>query len=254
MFSLPLFKQSIKANGVFLLVITAILTLLNVEFAMIDGTKPMLFVIFYGMMTLIVPSIYVLVISNSLIANQVDRGSMAYILSNPIKRSTVVFTQASYFVLSLAGMFLINSFTAIAANAQSKYNLAMAQQAVHGISGYLTTDMIIKLNFSCFAVTLALAGITFMFSSIFNLSKYAMAFSGTVIGVSILAKIMSLFGTMGIKAMSNFKYLTFGSLFDFSSILQGKNDWIVLTLVALLISLVGFVIGSVWFAKKDLPL
>ena len=65
---------------------------------------------------------------------------------------------------------------------------------------------------------------------------------------------MSLFGTMGIKEMSNFKYLTFGSLFDASSILQGKNDWVVLTIVALLISFVGFVIGSVWFAKKDLPL
>lgn len=125
-----------------------------------------------------------------------------------------------------------------------------------GATGYLTTEMIIQLNFSCFAVTLALAGITFMFSSIFNLSKYAMAFSGTVIGVSILAKIMSLFGTMGIKEMSNFKYLTFGSLFD--TLLQfckGKNDWVVeLTIVALLISFVGFVIGSVWFAKKDLPL
>ena len=254
MFSLPLFKQSIKSNGVFLLVNTAILILLNVEFSMIEPTKPMLFVIFYGMMTLIVPSIYVLVTSNSLISNQVDRGSMAYILSNPVKRSAVVFTQASYFVLSLAGMFLVNTFAALGANSQSEYNLSMAQQAAHGATGYLTTEMIIQLNFSCFAVTLALAGITFMFSSIFNLSKYAMAFSGTVIGVSILAKIMSLFGTMGIKEMSNFKYLTFGSLFDVSSILQGKNDWVVLTIVALLISFVGFVIGSVWFAKKDLPL
>ena len=116
MFSLPLFQQSIKSNGVFLLVITAILILLNVEFSMIEPTKPMLFVIFYGMMTLIVPSIYVLVTSNSLISNQVDRGSMAYILSNPVKRSALVFSQASYFVLSLAGMFLVNTFAVLGAN------------------------------------------------------------------------------------------------------------------------------------------
>lgn len=254
MISLPLFKQSIKANGVFLVVITLILTLLNVEFAIIKDTKPMLFVIFYGMMTLIVPSIYVLVTSNKLLANQVDRGSMAYVLANPIKRSTVVITQAIYFISSIGLMFLVNTLAAVGVNHQNVYDLKLAGQTVVGLSGELTTEMILQLNFSAFAVTIALAGITFMFSGIFNLSKNAVAFSGTIVGVSILAKIMALFGTMGIEVMSNFKYFTFGTLFDSTSILTADDKWIEKTIAALVIGLIGFIIGSTWFVKKDLPL
>lgn len=251
MISLPLLKQSIKSNGMFLAVITIVLTVLNIEFATIPDTKPMLFIIFYGMMTLIVPSIYVLVTSNKLLSNQVDRGSMAYILSNPIKRSTVVITQAVYFIASTSVMFIVNTIASVIANQASIYDL---KQVGAGFSGNLTTEMIFQLNLSAFAVMVALAGLTFMFSGIFNLSKYATAFAGTIVGVSILAKIMALFGTMGVKPMANFKYLTFGTLFDSDSILMSVDNWLPKMISAFVIGLIGFMIGSIWFTKKDLPL
>ena len=60
---------------------------------------------FYAGMGTILILIYIIITANALIANQVDRGSMAYILSTPIKRTAVVATKAIYFVLALVVMF-----------------------------------------------------------------------------------------------------------------------------------------------------
>jgi len=62
---------------------------------------------FYSMQGLILPLVFVIMTANSLIASQVDRGSMAYILSTPIKRVKVVSTQALYMVTSVLCMFLV---------------------------------------------------------------------------------------------------------------------------------------------------
>ena len=61
MFSLPLFKQSIKSNWVIWSAMTGVMTILCIQFAALEMTQPMLFTIFYGMMTTILPGIYVLV-------------------------------------------------------------------------------------------------------------------------------------------------------------------------------------------------
>ena len=116
MFSLSLFRQSVKANRVIWSVMTAVMTVLCVQFSALDMTRPLLFTVFYGMMTTILPGIYVLVTSNKLIAGQVDRGSMAYILSTPIRRETVVFTQSVFMVVSLVLMFAVETLAHIAVN------------------------------------------------------------------------------------------------------------------------------------------
>ena len=62
---------------------------------------------FYSMTGVILPLIFVIMTANSLIASQVDRGSMAYTLSTPIKRVKVVSTQALYMITSVLCMFLV---------------------------------------------------------------------------------------------------------------------------------------------------
>jgi ABC-2 type transport system permease protein len=62
---------------------------------------------FYGMQGVILPLIFVIMTANSLVASKVDRGSMAYTLSTPIKRTKVVATQALYMVTSVLAMFLV---------------------------------------------------------------------------------------------------------------------------------------------------
>lgn len=62
---------------------------------------------FYGMQGVILSLIFVIMTANTLVASQVDRGSMAYILSTPIKRAKVVRTQALYLISSIFCMFLV---------------------------------------------------------------------------------------------------------------------------------------------------
>ncbi len=131
MFNKTIFKQSGKANkkiwAVLTVVLSVFLTVLTRVFdpATIDSMQSimestplssilgnstflgMLAQSFYTIQGVILPMVFIIVVASNLVVSQVDRGSMAYTLSTPIKRTTVIFTQAVYFVVSLAGMFLI---------------------------------------------------------------------------------------------------------------------------------------------------
>ncbi len=139
MFNKTIFKQSVKANkkiwAVITLVLSVFLTVLTRVFdpATIDSMKNMvestplssllgnstflgmLAQSFYTIQGVILPMVFIIVVAGSLVVSQVDRGSMAYTLSTPIKRTTVIFTQAVYFVTALAGMFLVFTLVGILA-------------------------------------------------------------------------------------------------------------------------------------------
>lgn len=252
MFSMPLLKQTIKSNWVMWVAMTAVMTLLCVQFAVLEMTQSLLFVIFYGMMTTILPGIYVLVTANKLLASQVDRGSMAYVLSTPIKRSTVTFTQTFFMVGSLLLMFAVQTVAHIAANLASPISLATL--GYEQLSGDLSTQMILEVNLSALMVCIALAGVCFMFSGIFNSTKFSIGLSGTFVGVSILANMLSMFGSLGVSGLDKFKYVTICTFYDYESVLFANHDWIVKMIAPAAIAFVAFTIGSVVFKKKNLPL
>ncbi len=70
---------------------------------------------FYGMIAVVLPVIYVVLTANGLVASQVDRGSMAYTLSTPIKRKTVAATKGIYLIVAVVCMFLALSLVSVAA-------------------------------------------------------------------------------------------------------------------------------------------
>ena len=252
MFSFPLFKQTVKSNSVLWGAMTLVMSVLCIQFAAIDMTQGLLFVIFYGMMTTILPGIYVLVTANKLLSSQVDSGSMAYVLSTPTRRSTVVFTQMIYLTGSLVAMFAVQTVGHLISN---KVNpVALAKLGYAQLAGNLTNTMILQVNISALIVCVAMAGVCFLFSGIFSASKYSIGFSGTFIGVTILANMLAMFGNLGIGGLDNFKYLTICSFYDYESVLYGVNDWIFKMIFPIGIAMVSYVIGSTWFCKKDLPL
>lgn len=252
MFSIPLFKQTVKSNWVMWTAMTAVMTIMCVQFSAMKMTQSLLFTIFYGMMTTILPGIYVLVTSNKLIASQVDKGSMAYVLSTPIKRSTVVITQIIFMVSSLILMFTIQTAAHIAVNQIS--TLSLNSLSYNQLSGELTTAMIIKVNLSALLVCIAMAGVCFMFSGIFNTTKFTIGLSGIFVGESILANMLAMFGSLGVKGLDNFKYATICSFYDYQSVLTSDNDWIIKMIFPLAIAIITFLIGGIVFRKKDLPL
>lgn len=256
MYSFPLLKQTIKANGVLWGVMTAVTAVLLIQFAALEMTQSLLFLIFYGVMATLLPAVYILVSSNKLFASQIDRGSMAYVLSAPVHRAKIAFTQMLFSVGTVVLMFVITTVAHSLVNTASPLSLAVAGagSGIYGLEGDLTFEMIFKINISAMFVCLAMSGICYMFSAIFNQSKYAIGCNGAFVGVSILANMMAMFGSLGVDALANFKYISICTLYDYQSILTGGDDWIIKSVVALAIAAVSYIIGSVWFCKKDLPL
>lgn len=239
MISKTLMKQTIKSN-VSLWVILAGIQGLMVAMISISGT-PIAATgqIYYNLLPGLISSIYVIITANKLLASQVDKGTMAYILSTPVKRSKVASTQAVFF---LGSLFLMSAITA----------------GSHIISSYLaagsisTTDIrtILLLNLGLFALNMALSGICFLTSCIFNLSKYVIAVGGGIVGAFMLFSLMSMFGE-SFQYMKNF---TIVSLYDISSILANYSDIIWKFVLLTLIGVVTYVIGATAFSRRDLPL
>lgn len=136
MFSRPIFRQSIRSNYVLWAICTVVLTAMlclvaafhdpSAMSSFMDAIKdtPMaaeaggqldmfstllgiLTQTVYGFSGMMIAMVYVVVTANSLVASEVDRGSMAYTLSTPTKRTTVAFTKAMYLIISVVVMFAV---------------------------------------------------------------------------------------------------------------------------------------------------
>jgi ABC-2 type transport system permease protein len=144
MFNKTIFKQTFKSNYKLWLIFTATLCAMSILIisrfdpikinSMVDmiigafgdtlgdalsGIGPitlnnMLSGTFYGMLAVVLPVIFVVLTANGLIAAQVDKGSMAYTLSTPIKRRTVAATKGTYLITALLCMFLVVSLVGLA--------------------------------------------------------------------------------------------------------------------------------------------
>ncbi len=202
--------------------------------------------IFYPVVAVLLPLVYTVVVGNKLFASQIDRGSMAFILSTSIKRSKIAFTQMFFFVLSLVIMFFI---TAI-------FDVILALT----IENSLAIDKILLLNLGLLLFAIAMGSITYMFSAIFNYTKYSISLGGGLALVFYISKILGLFGSdlfmnmgIGIEPMAFFNNITMISLFNTSSILDGSTTYLMQFAVLIIISITCFTVGAVWFTKKDIP-
>jgi len=136
MFSRPIFWQSVRSHYVLWVICTVVLTaMLSLIAAFHDPSALSSFMeliedtpmaeeageqldilgtllgiltqTIFGFSGMMIAMVYVVVTANGLVASEIDRGSMAYTLSTPIKRTTVVFTKALYLVVSIVLMFVI---------------------------------------------------------------------------------------------------------------------------------------------------
>lgn len=204
--------------------------------------------IFYKLAGLLLPIIYMIMVSNNLIANQVDRGSMAYILSTSTKRNTVVFTQAVYLIGSLFAMFCLTTITGCIC------------LGIVGSDVTLTYGNLILLNIGAFLVLFALSGLCFFTSCYFDRSKRSMAIGGGLSIFALVAAMLGLFGSpvipsvVRLDSLNYFNYTTIISLFDVVSIMEGTKTFLWKFAILFVCGIAGYIAGSVKFIKKDLPL
>ena len=223
----------------------------------------------YKIAGVLLPMIYVMICANKLIAAQVNDGSMAYVLSTPTNRKTVVRTQYLFLLLSIFVMYVV-IFTA-AYSSELISHAIQASKHPDNVSPWnpYTTPL---FCFGSFLSIFALGGIAFGASSFFNKSSYSIAVGGGACIISFLCCILGLFGNevfvavgIGVKAMGFFNYLSIFTLVDnssmsaFSKAAAGYDvafdfNWIWELAILLLIGALFAYSGGRRFVKKDLPL
>ncbi len=205
--------------------------------------------IFYRIAGLLLPMVFVIMTANSLLAGQVDSGSMAYVLSTPTKRRTVTVTQMMYLLWSLFAMYAILTVVSV-----------ISVWVVGGNSFAINFGEILLFNLGAFLTMFAFAGFCFMCSAIFNRSKHSLSIGGGLTIFMLVCTILGLFGSdvvpsaMRIDAMNFFNYLSIISFFDTVSILNSTLSYLWKFGILLAIGVVTFIIGVFRFDKKDLPL
>lgn len=317
-FSLPLFKQTLKANWVIWLVLTlgsaAIFFIVNVVvcshdiFTNINMDSVTQYVeqedlswlvilglmekmgfslsriqtmsqidinsiisdLFYKIAGTMLPMIYVMVVSNALLARQVNDGSMAYVLSTPTSRKTVVRTQFAYLLVSLIAMYLVIGIAALG----SESIAGIIRLAANPDAKNMIPLKTILFCLASFCAMFALMGICFGASAFFNKSSNSLALGGGVCVFCFLSCVLGLFGTpvfvsvgIGVSAMNIFNYMTLFTLIDtdamtaFSKYVFYNGQDGAMTLqwiweIAILVGVGGIFsfLGGCHFVRKDLPL
>lgn len=223
----------------------------------------------YKIAGVLLPMIYVMICANKLIAAQVNDGSMAYILSTPTNRKTVIRTQYIFMLLSIVAMYIVIFISAFSSEAISN----VIQMHRHPEAKSAWNPIVTPLfSFGSFLSIFALGGIAFGASAFFNKSSNSVAVGGGVCIVSFLCCILGLFGNevfvavgIGVKAMNIFNYISIFSLIDNASMsafakavygLDAQISFHWLWKLAILVVIGGLFayIGGRHFVKKDLPL
>ncbi|MFD0898681.1 hypothetical protein [Loigolactobacillus binensis] len=238
--SFPLLKQTFKANFAVWSLVTLVMNAILAQLILMKQTATMVGPMYYGMLASTIIALFVVICGDKVLVGQVDQGSMAYILTAPIKRTTVALTQMGYLIGSLIVTFGLMVGTSLLAN-----NIADA--------GF-KSQVLIDLNLGAFMVALAFAGIVFAASGIFNLSKFALGTGGLLVILFILLAIIGSFADYGVKALDTVQDLTIVSLFDYKNIMIEGSQWLPKLAVLGGIAVATFGVGTAFFAKKDLPL
>lgn len=190
---------------------------------------------YFGNFALIFAIIYSVIVGNKLIAEQVDKGSMAYYLSAPITRTQYTLTSIIFLVSSLVVLFGLVFIIG--------YGVAELVQP-----GELPVENFFMLTLGSLLLNLAISGITFFASCLFNRSSQSLAL-GAGLAVFFFAADMLSGMSESLEGVKNINIIT---LYDSEAIIQSGSYGAQLIILAG-ITLVLYVMGALIFKRKDLP-
>ncbi len=215
-------------------------------------SSAMLNQMYYTVMLILPILLLIIFAGDSLVVNQVDKGSMAYVLSTPIKRRAVTITQMVYMI--------VIPFIAVA------ITCCVRMAAMNVFAGSVDVPQTLAMYGGMYVLVEAMGSICYFASCFFNLTRYALAFGGGLNIWFFLASLLGMFGSdsmvqmgMGSEALGTFNNLTLVGLFDIdalSTVGSGAVDTsFVWKLAVLAVIAAGmYIAGIIRFRRKDLPL
>lgn len=211
-------------------------------------------VVAFGMASILIPMVYTITLADSLVAEKVETGSLSFTMSTPIKRSTFILTEACYLIGTEVFMGLVLFVGGLLARI-----CGIAMGGTDLIESLPISD-ISQYALGNFMVTLAISGICFCASSIFNKVRFAISYGGGLNIFFFICSILGLFGTKAIpgtvriESMNYFNYVTILSLNDGVAVMEASTVYWYKLIGLLAIALLTYISGSIVFTKKDLPL
>ena len=191
----------------------------------------------YGFILIVIPTIFVIILTNRLIGRYVDRGSMAYLIATPHKRKSVIFTQ--FITLQLALLILV-----------AYVSILIFICSTMMFSQGIDLQKLIILNVGLYSVLTFFGGICFLSNCIFNETKLALGVGAGIVIYSLLVQMLSQVS----NSMDFLKYMTPLALFKAEDIIAMKGEAILGFVILFVIGIACSFIGMQVFSKKDLSL
>ncbi|MDL2295324.1 ABC transporter permease [Lachnospiraceae bacterium OttesenSCG-928-E19] len=188
----------------------------------------------YGFILLVIPMVFLVFRSNSLVAKYVDNNSMVALVAAPVKRRTIAFTQMKVLVTCI---FILITFVSI-------LEITCATQ----FPDALDIPKLLLLNLGLLCLHLFIGGICFFASCVFNETKYSLSIGA---GIPALMYVLQALANTGDKA-EHAKYFTFFTLFNPDSLIEGESSAILGILLLFIGSIILFFIAIEVFSRKDM--
>ena len=172
--------------------------------------------------------------SNVFLTSEVDRGTLAIPLNTPTTRLKILFSKLLVYIVLLLSICLAVG------------GLGALSPVLHDVKfDYGKWWLLI---FAWLLYSFAMGGISFAIGCWFNKSRYTLGTTTVILGSFFFLNIFA-----SLDNLEFCKYFTLQTLFDMTAIIKGEN--VVPQIIALAVIAIPFyIIGTIKFLKKDLPL
>lgn len=264
--NLTLFKREIKSNYKLIIMFLGILTMYStIIVAMFDPklgeslqlmaesmpeffsafgmTKPATTLIgfianyLYGFILIVIPMIFIIVLANKLVTRYVDRGSIAYLLATPNKRSNIIITQGIFLIVSTLILVVYVTLISIITSEMM-------------FKGQLVIGDFIVLNIGLYGLLIFFSGLCFLSACFFNDTRYAYGVGGGLCTIFVLLQMISQAG----EKAEFLKYMTPLTLFQGEKLSSGNGEGILGVIVLYGVGLAFYGAAIKIFTKKDLSI
>lgn len=229
----PAFSETMNAMAQSMPDIFAAFGMLNPAATLIEFVANYL----YGFLLIAFPLVFLVLLANRLVARYVDRGSMAYLLATPNRRTRIILTQAA--VLLLCTLVLVIYVTGLC---------CAVGQAL--FPGGLDVGKFLLLNAGWLGLLIFLGGLCFCASCLFDDTKLSY---GVGAGLCIAFLLIQMLSQAGEK-FEALRYATPLTLFDPSRIIAGEEQAVWMFLILYAAGILFYVAGLLIFRRRDLPL